>query len=419
MGLFFYNFFLVLYVAGIRIAAIFNKKARLWLDGRNDIFSKLRSWRNAVPASEKVIWMHSASLGEFEQGRPVLSAVKEKYPGYKILVTFFSPSGYEVQKNFIGAEGVFYLPADGKENAERFIDIINPSMVIWVKYEYWYYYLTTLHRRKIPVILISALFLREQPFFKWYGAIWKKMLDCFTAVFVQNEESFQLLKEKGTGRNVIVAGDTRFDRVIAIAENRSVLPVQVQNFCNGHRVIVAGSTWEEDEEVIVHYARVHTGIRFIIAPHEIDRERLMEIKKLFRGAVYYSEFIADHADGQVLIIDNIGMLSELYALADICYIGGGFTDSGIHNVPEAAVYGKPIVFGPAYEKFAEAIELVERNGAFCIENALQLEALLDKLFADESFLRSTGAITKKYIYEKKGATEKILHYIHENRLLIS
>jgi 3-deoxy-D-manno-octulosonic-acid transferase len=419
LGLFFYNLFLTLYAAGIRIASLFNKKARLWLAGRRGIFEKLAAWRRHIGKDEKVIWMHCASLGEFEQGRPVINALKEKYPSHKILISFFSPSGYEVQKEFKDADGVFYLPADGKKNAERFIEAVRPSLVIWVKYEYWYHYLTLLHKKDIPVLLVSAIFFENQPFFQWYGGIWKKMLRCYTAVFVQNEGSAELLQKIGIASNVVLAGDTRFDRVIAIAQDHEALPDALAEFCRGHRVIVAGSTWEEDEEELVHYVRTHREIKFIIAPHELDREQLNESKKLFGDAIFYSEFIRGNSETQVLIIDNIGMLSRLYKLADICFIGGGFTDSGIHNVPEAAVYGKPVVFGPVYQKYAEAVDLVELEGAFCVENALELEALLDKLFANDELLQLTAAITKNYIYEKKGATEKVLRYIQENRLLTS
>jgi 3-deoxy-D-manno-octulosonic-acid transferase len=419
LGLFLYNIFLGLYAIGSRIASLSNKKAKLWLAGRKNIFSASAGWRREMGAEAKVVWVHCASLGEFEQGRPVLEKIKEKYPGYKIMLSFFSPSGYEVRKNYPGADGIFYLPADGRKNAARFIDIIKPSLVIWVKYEYWYYYLTAFKEKNIPVVLISALFRPEQPFFKWYGGIWRKMLHCFYKIFVQDAASAEMLKTKNLYATAVPAGDTRFDRVIAIAEKHEPLPEAINEFCAGHQVIVAGSTWEEDEEEIVHYMRTHPAIKLILAPHEIDEERLHDAKKMFGHAVYYSEFITGNTDAQVLIIDNIGMLSKLYLLADIAYIGGGFNDSGIHNITEAAVYGKPVIFGPEYEKFNEAIELIDRGGAFSIENALELEALLDKLFGNEELLRKASATAKKYIYEKQGATGIVMEYIYEKRLLIS
>lgn len=361
--------------------------------------------------------MHCASLGEFEQGRPIIEKLKYNYPSHKILLTFFSPSGYEIRKNYSGADGIFYLPLDGKVSAEKFISIVNPVLVVWVKYEYWFYYLTLLKQKNIPVILVSAIFRESQPFFKWYGGLWKKILQSFENIFVQNEDSVSLLKTIDLAGNVTVTGDTRFDRVVDIATVKLPLPSQIAHFCIDKKVIVAGSTWQEDEEEIVHYAKMHGDIKFIIAPHEIDKERLDDIKKLFPNAVFYSEFIAGKHEAQTIIIDNIGMLSKLYQLATVAYIGGGFNDSGIHNILEAAVYGKPIIFGPAYEKFVEANDLINREGAFSIENALELEALLDKFFSNDEFLKNASRICKDYVYENRGATNKIMEYIYANRLL--
>ena len=416
MPLFFYNFFLLLYAIGARIASLFNKKARLWINGRKDIFNNLKQWK-AENAGENIVWLHCASLGEFEQGRPIIEKLKQQYPTYKILLTFFSPSGYEIRKNYRGADGIFYLPLDGKSTAEKFISIVKPSLVIWIKYEYWFYYLTLLKEKKIPVILVSAIFRETQPFFKWYGSLWKKILQSFEKIFVQNEDSVALLKRIGLAENVTVTGDTRFDRVMDIIQKNEPLPNALVNFCNNKKVMVAGSTWEEDEEEIVHYAKTHADIKFIIAPHEIDKERLDDIKKLFPNAAFYSEFIKGENEVQTIIIDNIGMLSKLYQLATVAYIGGGFNDSGIHNILEAAVYGKPVIFGPEYEKFAEANDLIDRKGAFSIENALELETLLDKLFSDEEFLQTASTVSKIYVYENRGATSKIMDYIYANRLL--
>ena len=388
----------------------------MWVSGRKNIFEKLQQWKTENN-SDKVIWMHCASLGEFEQGRPIIEKLKREYPSHKIIITFFSPSGYEIRKNYSGADGVFYLPLDGKSNAEKFINIIKPSLVIWVKYEYWFYYLTLLKEKKIPVILVSAIFRESQPFFKWYGGLWKKIIQSFEKIFVQNGDSVLLLKRFGIADNVTVTGDTRFDRVMDIFQKNEPLPNALINFCKNKKVIVAGSTWEEDEEEIVHYARTNTDIKFIIAPHEIDKERLSDIKKLFPNAVFYSEFIKGENEAQTIIIDNIGMLSKLYQLATVAYIGGGFNDTGIHNILEAAVYGKPIVFGPQFEKFAEANDLINKQGAFFIENALELEALFDKFFNDPQLVQITGEICKKYVIENRGATNKIMEYIYANRLL--
>lgn len=417
MSLFFYNLSAGGYKATVHLASLWNRKAKLWVNGRKDIFQKLSQWKDTLPAGDKIIWMHCASLGEFEQGRPVAESIKDKYPRHKLIITFFSPSGYEIRKDYPGADAVFYLPADSKKNAEKFISIIHPSLVIWVKYEYWYHYLTTLKNRNIPVLLVSSIFRTNQPFFKWYGGIWKKMLQSFAQIFVQDEQSPALLKMIGIAENVTVAGDTRFDRVIAIANNNASLPEKISRFTQGFKVVVAGSTWEEDEEEIVHYARMHPQLKFIIAPHEIDDERLKDMGKLFPRSVLYSQLNPDDTAAQVVIIDNIGMLSLLYRLADVAYIGGGFNESGIHNILEAAVYGLPVIFGPEYEKFREATDLVDRGGAFSIENALQLETLLDKLLADEKLKAETALITKEYVYEKQGATAAVMKYIYEKRLL--
>jgi 3-deoxy-D-manno-octulosonic-acid transferase len=404
---------------GVRFMSWRSPKARLWLAGRRAVFEKITVWKNSLLPIEKIIWMHCASLGEFEQGRPILESIREQFPSYKILLTFFSPSGYEVRKNYAGADAVFYLPMDGVVGSKKFVEIINPSLVIWVKYEYWYYYLTTLKQKGIPVILVSAIFRQSQPFFKWYGGLWKKILQSFNHIFVQNESSLTLLQKIEMSANATIAGDTRFDRVISIAENKKDLPDTLLQFCKNHKVIVAGSTWEEDEEEIVHYVKTNKQIKLIIAPHEIDEERLLDIKQLFTSSILYSDFLKVNTEAQIIIIDNIGMLSSLYSLADVTYIGGGFNDSGIHNILEAAVYGKPVIFGPEYEKFSEAIELVEAGAAFSIENALALEALLDKLLLDETLLKEASAIAKNYVYKKKGATNKIIQYIYENRLLIN
>ncbi len=417
MALFLYNIFLAFYKIGVLVASLKSKKARLWIDGRRDIFSKLQKWRAQFPNDQEIIWIHCASLGEFEQGRPLIENIKETQPLHKIILTFFSPSGYEVRKNYQHADAVFYLPMDGKTNAQKFISILKPTLVFWVKYEYWFYYLETLKENNITVILVSAVFRKSQPFFKWYGAIWKKILQSFNKIFVQNSESVSLLQTIGFAQNTILAGDTRFDRVIDIAENSAALPEILLDFAKNSKVVIAGSTWEEDEEELVHYVNANKDIKFIIAPHEIDEERIADVKKLFKNSILFSQLKESKSDAQVIIIDSIGMLSSLYQLADVAYIGGGFNGSGIHNILEAAVFGKPIIFGPVYEKFSEAKQLVEMKGAFSIANAIELEGLLDALLKNDNFLATTGAICKKFVYEHSGATNKIMEYIHEKRLL--
>ncbi|NOU37886.1 MAG: 3-deoxy-D-manno-octulosonic acid transferase [Ferruginibacter sp.] len=417
MALLFYHIFLGAYFIGVRLFSWKSKKAQLWLAGRRNLLPKLQKWKNTLDPNDKVIWMHCASLGEFEQGRPILENIKNQYPNYKILLTFFSPSGYEVRKNYAGADAIFYLPLDGKFTSAKFIEIVKPSLVIWVKYEYWYYYLTVLKQKNIPVVLVSAIFRESQPFFKWYGKFWKKILLSFKQIFVQDENSVLLLNNIGFDSNIEIAGDTRFDRVIDIAEKKEPINEKLIQFCENNFVIVAGSTWEEDEETLVHYARTHAHIKFIIAPHEIDAERLKDIKKIFKNAIYFSDFVNNDTTAQVIIIDNIGMLAILYQLADITYIGGGFNDTGIHNVLEAAVFGKPVIFGPIYEKFSEAISLIEKGGAFSVANALELESLLDKFISDEKMLKNAAYQSIKYVYANKGATNKIVQYLQANRLL--
>ncbi len=362
--------------------------------------------------------MHCASLGEFEQGRPLLEALKEQDKEIIIVLTFFSPSGYEVMKNYAGADHIFYLPMDSSANAKKFIDAVNPSLVLWVKYEYWYYYLTELKQRNIPVILVSGIFRSSQPFFKWYGNIWKKMLNAFTAFFVQQQASKELLQSIGITENIVVSGDTRFDRVIAIAEKFEPLPL-IEKFCGSSKVIVAGSTWENDEEELIHYVRLHPEIKFIIAPHEVDKENLEDVKKEFTDAIFYSSLKDDviNESAHVLIIDNVGMLSRLYRYADITYVGGGFGGDGVHNVLEAAVYGKPVLFGPVYEKFAEATGLIESGGGISISNALELEKITNELLMDEAKRKTVSNAAKAYVYSNAGAAQKIVQYIQEKRLL--
>ena len=419
MGLFLYNVFLFFLRAGIGIAALWNPKARLWIQGRRNWQQQIINWKKNNLLSQ-VVWMHCASLGEFEQGRPVIEKIKLQYPDCKIIISFFSPSGFQVRKNYPEADMVCYLPVDSKKNAALFIDTLKPSLVIWVKYEYWYYFLQQLHQANIPVLLISAIFRHGQPFFKWYGEIWKKMLSFFRIIFVQNPQCLALLSSIKNISTPELAGDTRFDRVVDFAENNIQTIKIVKDFCADMPVIVAGSTWPEDEKLLLHYANANPGIKFIIAPHEIGTTHLHEIKKAFHNSAFYSS-LQHHTDLasslHVLIIDNIGMLAGLYAYATLTYIGGGFGEDGIHNTLEAAVYGKPVVFGREYEKFAEATGLVACGAAFSVSNALQLEACFNQLLSDESMLQKSSSAAKKYVYAKQGATQKILTYIAENRLL--
>jgi 3-deoxy-D-manno-octulosonic-acid transferase len=371
--------------------------------------------------------MHCASLGEFEQGRPLLEELKAANPEQKIVLTFFSPSGYEVMKDYKGADHVFYLPMDSPVNAKKFLDAVNPSLVLWVKYEYWFYYLTEIKQRNIPTILVSGIFRKNQPFFKWYGAIWKQMLESFTHFFVQNEESQQLLATLGFTKNITINGDTRYDRVLEIAAHFA--PVTgIEEFCGDSPVIVAGSTWEEDEIELLHFVNVHKNVKFIIAPHEIDKTNLKDVKDEFPNSVFYSELENEQqttnneqrSGPNVLIIDNIGMLSRLYKYATVTYIGGGYGADGVHNVLEAAVYGKPVVFGPVYEKFYEAIGLVNSGGAISINGGpVKLETVLNGLLHDETERKRRGNAAVQFVQDNAGASKKIMQFIQEKRLLTS
>jgi 3-deoxy-D-manno-octulosonic-acid transferase len=375
--------------------------------------------------------MHCASLGEFEQGRPIIESLRKIYPEITVIISFFSPSGYEIRKNYAEADHTFYLPMDSSIHARRWLDLLEPTLVIWIKYDYWYYYLRELRKRKIPVLLVSPLFRTDQPFFKWYGNIHRLMLDSYHAFFVQNEESKVLLETLGITKSVFVSGDTRFDRVIDIAEAFEPLPV-ISSFCADHLVIVAGSTWEEDEEELDHFANTHPDIRFIIAPHEIEEDHLQDMETLFRNSIRYSvlenQFNSSATYRQpqtinrfpnVLIIDNIGILARLYSYAKICYVGGGFGDDGVHNVLEAAVYGKPVVTGPVIEKYIEVMELAEAGGVIIIDNALEVESIFNRLFENKAEYDFHGKAARDYVYARRGATEKIVRYIQENRLLTS
>lgn len=429
MNIVLYNIFLLLYRIGIFLSSFWNKKAKLWRSGRINIFENLaKELKNGKPSindiNQKITWVHCSSLGEFEQGRPVIEKLKLKYPEVKILLTFFSPSGYEIRKNYKSADWVFYLPLDSKANANKFMDIVNPSLVVFVKYDFWYYYLEACKEKKIPLLMISAIFKKEQPFFRWYGGLYRNMLKSFTHLFVQEEPSRMLLQQLQI-TNVSVTGDTRFDRVAEIADKFQ--PVEeIKKFCGKSRVLVAGSTWPADEKLIKETMLLFPDIKLIIAPHEIHQQRLDDIKILFTDSIYFSqlespEFINGiHSDkpesANCLIIDNIGMLSNLYSYAAITYVGGGF-DQGIHNLLEAAVFGKPVIFGPKFEKFQEAIDLYNSGAGFSVMNKDEMKKIISLLLNDHKLYSESCNTAKKYVLSNKGAAEKILLYIQENRLL--
>jgi len=413
----FYQIFIFLYPKAALLISAKNNKAKLWLDGRKDIFKKIEIAliNNKTP----IVWVHCSSLGEFEQGRPLIEHIKKDYPKYKILLTFFSPSGYEVRKNYSQADWIFYLPMDSRKNAEKFLTLVNPSLVLFVKYEFWHYYLQAIKMRNIPLLLVSGAFRINQPFFTWYGGFHRNMLKCFSHLFVQNQSSAILLADIGYKEKTSISGDTRFDRVIEIANSNTHLE-KIQDFINKNQVIVAGSTWTEDDEELDHYANTHAEIKFIIVPHAIDEDRIAECSRLYKNSVLFSQ-ISHHkplaSNANVLIIDNVGMLSTLYRYATVCYVGGAFGDDGVHNVLEAAVYEKPVVFGPEFNKYIEATELIDSGGGISIENALELEKVLNELLKENDDYKKACFNAGDYVKRKSGATKTILHYIYENRLL--
>ncbi len=397
IGIFFYNLL-------IKFSSGFNSKAKLRKDGVNFTFETLKSFN-----SKHVIWVHCASLGEFEQGRPLIEKIKQKYSDYQIALSFFSPSGYEIRKKYELADLVFYLPGDSFKNAKKLISLLNPKLVFFVKYEFWYWYLRELKNQQIPTYLISGIFRKKQIFFKFYGSFFRKILKNFTHLFVQNTISADLLKQAGI-QNVSITGDTRFDRVFEIASNRKRIEI-IENFIKDKLVFVAGSTWKPDEDIIFQFMNLpgNKNVKYIIAPHEIKNENIKRIINLAdKNVIRYSESNSENIlSTDILIIDNIGLLSSVYAYADVAYIGGGF-GAGIHNTLEAAVYGIPVIFGSKYQKFDEAKELIKRKAGFSITNKEEFNVILQNLIRDINLRMQSGKNAEMYIKENIGATEKIL-----------
>lgn len=456
---FLYNIGIYAYVAGIKLAAACgHRKAKQMEEGRKDWANRLQHQVNEVKSrlghDPRFIWFHAASLGEFEQGRPLIEALRERYPEYQILQTFFSPSGYEVRKNYKGADVICYLPYDKPAECRKFLDITRPERVFFVKYEFWGNILEELYRRSVPTYLISGIFRPNQVFFKWYGGIMCPVLGLFQYKFVQDEQSAELLRGLGH-QDVAVCGDTRFDRVIAIQQQAKVLPWAEQmrkvagslqasgsdgasgaTEISGSKpfVLVAGSSWPKDEDIILDHFNRHPEMRLIIAPHEIHEEHIQSIiAKLKRPYLRYSQLKKLWEEGKVpegqlpteltdislpregrggacespcLIIDAIGFLSSIYRYGNVAYIGGGF-GVGIHNTLEAAVYGMPVIFGPNHQAFREALGLIDAKGGFPIANASDYDRVMDKFMTDSEALREAGACAGKYVQEGSGATEMI------------
>ena len=406
----FYNLGLILYAWAVRLAALRHKKARLWIDGRKDLFRRMRE---AIDPAARIIWIHVASLGEFEQGRPIIEKLRKTHPEYKLLLTFFSPSGYEIRKDYKGVDYLFYLPLDTPRNARRFLDIAHPEIAIFVKYEYWLNLLRELRRRKTRTFIVSAIFRRNSIFFRPYGGWWRQALETFEVLFVQNEESKELLASLGFD-NVLVAGDTRFDRVAEIARAARHIDV-VERFKGDDRLFVAGSTWGPDEELLIRLMNDNPEVKFIIAPHEMDEGRIAcLIEETRGGTLRYTQCTprTGYGSRQLLILDTVGLLSSVYGYATWSYIGGGF-GVGIHNTLEAATFGLPVAFGPNYEKFKEARDLVTLGAARSISGYEQLRDWFIPLRDNEVFLQKTSRIARDYTTRHQGATSIIIKTIFQ------
>ncbi|WP_335339087.1 3-deoxy-D-manno-octulosonic acid transferase [Lutibacter profundi] len=383
---------------------------KLFVDGRKITFSKLKK---VISKNDEVIWFHCASLGEFEQGRPIIEKLREENPTHKLVLTFFSPSGYEVRKNYKEADVVCYLPLDTKLNAKKFLDIVHPKLAVFVKYEFWPNILRELKKRNIKTILVSGIFRKNQPFFKWYGNWMRKTLQAFNHFFVQDENSETLLKSIGFS-NVTVSGDTRFDRVFEITQQNNQLQF-IEEFKNNTYTLVAGSTWEDDEKILVEYINnlASENEKFIIAPHNINAKNIEELKaSISKKVILFSDKKDKKLQNfQVFIIDTVGILTKIYSYANIAYVGGGFTNTGVHNVLEPATFGVPILIGPNYNKFLEVIDLVNKKACFSVNNSKKLYVLLKKFFQEEQKRKKAGKQALNYVVERTGATTKILYYL--------
>ena len=406
-----YNLVIYLYLLGVAIYSRFNEKVRKMWRGEREAFKILRE---KVDPNAKYVWFHAASLGEFEQGRPLMEQLRKDHPEYKILLTFFSPSGYEVRKNYEGADIITYLPLDTITNARRFLRTVRPVMAFFIKYEFWYNYLHILKHRGVPVYSVSSIFRPEQVFFKWYGRQYGRVLNCFTHFFVQNEISKELLAKIGI-TNTTVVGDTRFDRVLQIKEAAKQLPIVESFVKDAPQVFVAGSSWPPDEEIFIKYFNEHKNWKLIIAPHVIGEDHLKQIEKLLEGrkVIRYTEAekmvngqLSMVNDYEVLIINCFGLLSSIYHYGNVAYVGGGF-GVGIHNLLEAAVWDVPVFFGPNNQKFQEAQGL-KTSGGFEISSYEDFAAQMDRFAADDAYLQEQGQKAGHFVKGQSGATGKVL-----------
>ena len=403
-----YNLGIFGYYLLVRIVSLRNGKARKWLEGRKDIFIRLRE---TIQPGEPILWFHASSLGEFEQGRPVIEAIRARWPEYKILLTFFSPSGYELRKSYPYADYIFYLPLDTKKNAIRFIEIVRPTKVFFIKYEFWYHFLTQLKEEGIPTYIFSALFRPSQIFFKPWGKWYLKAIRTYEHIFVQNQESFDILHRYGF-KNVSLSGDTRLDRVGQIADASPKLE-KLEIFGGGQKIIIAGSTWKEDEDLFIPYVnKSPSGLKFVIAPHEVTPQSLERITNaLEKPYTFYStSSTQDLLDSDVLIVDGYGYLNSIYRYGILAYIGGGFT-SGIHSILEPAVFGLPVIFGPDYHKFQEAYDMLSLGAACAISDSGELEDQIESLRMNPEMLNIASNLARGYVDKNRGASREIVNYL--------
>lgn len=407
--LFLYNVVVQIAEILLKILSLFSSKMKLFIDGRQLVFPTLQQ---KIKSTDKTIWFHAASLGEYEQGLPVIEKIKEKYPNHKIVLTFFSPSGYEVRKNNLVADVTVYLPLDTKKNVKQFLSLVHPEMVFFIKYEYWPNYLHELQKLKTSTYLISGILRKNQLFFKWYGGFYRKALDAFTYFFVQNESSKNLLIKLGK-KNVTISGDTRFDRVAAILGNDNTLDF-IEAFKDNTLTIVIGSSWPKDERLLIEYINQTTEkVKFIIAPHNIKSEQIQELKNsISKKTVLFSEKDNKNlSEFDVFIIDTIGILTKIYNYADIAYVGGGFGNPGVHNILEPATFGVPIVIGPNFSHFSEATALVNIGGCISISNKEELSDTFSSLISNDDTRNEKGHICDTFIQMNKGATNIIMKKI--------
>ena len=403
-----YNLGILGYYLLLKIVSIRNEKARKWIEGRKDIFKRLQE---TITPGERILWFHASSLGEFEQGRPVIESIRKLKPDYKILLTFFSPSGYELRKDYKFADYIFYLPLDTKRNAARFIDIVRPEKVFFIKYEFWYNFLTQLKEEDIPTYIFSALFRPSQIFFKPWGKWYLKAIATYEHIFVQNQESFDILHKFGF-INVSLSGDTRLDRVGEIADAAPRLD-KLEIFCGGQKAIIAGSTWKEDEDLFIPYLnKCQSGQKFVIAPHEVTPQTLERVcSALEKPYAFYSTATSEELiNAEVLIVDGYGYLVSVYRYGMLAYVGGGFT-SGIHSTLEPAAFGLPVIFGPDYQKFQEAHDMLSLGAATCINNYEELETQIDSYRANPEKLQYDSAIARGYVNKNRGASKEIVKYL--------